>query len=58
MFVLRKDRVKTIFMQRMKVQEIDSEDRAPRQVVCELRENNVGKVITGETIKISGLIKT
>ena len=33
-FLLRKERVKTVFMQRMKVQEIDSEGRTPRQVIC------------------------
>lgn len=33
-FLLKKDRVKTVFMQRMKVQEIDSEGRTPRQVIC------------------------
>lgn len=46
-FLLRKEKVKTIFMQRVKVQELDSEGRTPRQVMCELRENMVGKVITG-----------
>jgi DNA replicative helicase MCM subunit Mcm2 (Cdc46/Mcm family) len=45
-------------MQRIKVQEIDSGGRTPRQIMCEMRENMVGKVITGETIKLSGIIKT
>jgi DNA helicase MCM8 len=26
--------------------------------MCEMRENMVGKIITGETIKLSGIIKT
>jgi DNA helicase MCM8 len=34
MFTLKKEKVKTTFIQRLKVQEIDSEDRTPRQVVC------------------------
>lgn len=46
-FIMKKDKVRTVFMQRMKVQEIDSEGRTPRQVICEMRENLVGKVITG-----------
>jgi DNA replicative helicase MCM subunit Mcm2 (Cdc46/Mcm family) len=58
LFLAKKENVKTIFMQRMKVQEIDSEGRTPRQIMCEMRENLVGKVITGETIKLSGVIKT
>lgn len=57
-FTLKKEKVKTTFIQRLKVQEIDSEDRTPRQIMCQLRENNVGKIITGETIKLAGLIKT
>lgn len=44
---MKKDKVKTIFMQRIKVQEIDSEGRTPRQIMCEMRENMVGKIITG-----------
>jgi DNA replicative helicase MCM subunit Mcm2 (Cdc46/Mcm family) len=56
--MMRKDKVKTIFMQRIKIQEIDSEGRTPRQIMCEMRENMVGKIITGETIKLSGIIKT
>lgn len=46
-FIMKKEKVRTVFMQRMKVQEIDSEGRTPRQVICEMRENLVGKVITG-----------
>lgn len=30
----------------------------PRQIACELRETQVGKIITGETIIVSGVIKT
>jgi DNA replicative helicase MCM subunit Mcm2 (Cdc46/Mcm family) len=37
MFILKKDKIRTTFIQRLKVQEIDSEDRTPRQVMCELR---------------------
>lgn len=40
------------------MQEIDSEGRTPKQIMCELRENMVGKIITGETVKVSGIIKT
>lgn len=50
--------MKVIFTQRIKVQEIDADGRVPRQMLCELQENHVGKVITGETVIISGLIKT
>ena len=57
-FVPVKDKMKTIFIQRIKVQEIDADGRVPRQMVCELRENQVGKVITGETVIITGIIKT
>ena len=55
---MRKEKVKNIFMQRIKIQEIDSEGRTPRQIVCEMRENMIGKIITGETIKLSGIIRT
>ena len=57
-FIPCKDKVKTIFVQRIKVQEIDADGRVPRQMVCELRESQVGKVITGETVILTGLIKT
>jgi len=33
-FTLKKEKVKTTFIQRIKVQEIDSEDRTPRQIMC------------------------
>ena len=33
-FVMKKENVKTTFIQRIKVQEIDSEDRTPRQIMC------------------------
>jgi hypothetical protein len=42
-----KDRMKTIFVQRVKIQELDPEGRVPCEMVCELRENLVGRVITG-----------
>jgi DNA replicative helicase MCM subunit Mcm2 (Cdc46/Mcm family) len=57
-FTMRKEKVRTIFMQRIKIQEIDSAGRTPRQIVCEMRENMIGKIITGETIKLSGIIRT
>jgi DNA replicative helicase MCM subunit Mcm2 (Cdc46/Mcm family) len=55
---MRKEKVRTIFMQRIKIQEIDSEGRTPRQIVCEMRENMIGKIITGETVRLSGIIRT
>jgi len=33
-FYNEKIKVKTIFMQRIKVQEIDSEGKTPKQVIC------------------------
>lgn len=57
-FLPMKDKMKTIFYQRIKVQELDPEGRAPLQMLCELRENLVGKIITGETLMLSGIIKT
>lgn len=39
--------MKTIFIQRIKVQEVDPEGRVPRQMICQIKESQVGKVMTG-----------
>lgn len=57
-FIALKDKIRTIFIQRIKAQELDPEGRVPRQIICQLEENSVGKVMTGETIIVSGIIKT
>lgn len=57
-FTPSKDKMKNIFVQRIKVQEIDAEGRVPRQMSCELREDQVGRLITGETVVISGTLRT
>lgn len=36
-FLPVKDKMKTIFYQRIKVQELDPQGRVPRQMICELR---------------------
>ena len=46
-FIPQKDKMKTIFVQRVKVQELDPDGRVPRQISCQLLESYVGKVITG-----------
>lgn len=57
-FTPNKLSLKTIFIQRIKVQEVDPEGRVPRQILCEVRESLVGRIMTGETLIISGVIRT
>lgn len=56
-----KTNAETILYQRVKIQEIDEESgsgRMPRNIDCELKENLVNSVISGETIIINGILKT
>ena len=56
-----KSSAQTILYQRIKLQEIDEDSgsgRVPRNLDCELKENLVSCVISGDTVIFNGILKT
>jgi len=60
-FQPEKSTAQTILYQRIKLQEIDEESgsgRVPRSLDCELKENLVSCLISGDTVILNGILKT
>jgi len=60
-FQPEKSSANTILYQRIKLQEIDEDSgsgRVPRNLDCELKENLVNCVISGDTVIFNGILKT
>lgn len=57
-----KTKAKASLYQRIKIQEIEEEDkgsgRVPRTLECELKDNLVGTTINGDAVTVSGLLRT
>ena len=63
-FVAEKNTAKTILYQRIRIQEVNEDTdfvnsgRIPKTIECELKENLVNTVISGDILIVNGILKT